>query len=554
MVGLLEAAHSNNTSQVKQALACGENVHTRGWQGETALHWAATYANSTMTIALLEAGANIKMTDDKGDKPFDWAVGSHRDNPPSFIVLLIVGLPKNSSPFIQPTPVDTQQATLCNFLISAGDYIKAENRELRRIRRETFSYCYGKPIIPFILTFAIDGPNNATLDIALWLGSQSIIKCLPTRLQEAISIVILLYTAYKRFVSTIAVGAVSYGLSKAINSLEWPSDKAWLKHELIGLLLIMVEYFIPRVRKLKELDAAFESTIRSAKDQLVVGVKSFFFKEYTPADAFIAADSQQQAVTYCKCSNTNLYSESWENRSDLERQWLVHKGALIASNAVYGDKVPKGFELIHTSITCRGLVLKAYRYLESNVVYFAYKGTTNGKDVLSDVLLAITGKPGSFEPGLAEKIANWAEEHPGIEVILTGHSLGAALASQTSLLTKLPAIVFENTGLRGNEDETLDYVISYQSTWNFINKSARWLANIGSSESHYGGKINLPSSSNTVDKIISAIPLLRDVWSHRMRNVNAAFEKHYRKRFEKGPERRETYYYELPSNALELEI
>ena len=68
---LLESASTNNTNGVLLALQAHEDVNQRGLQGETALHWAATYGNLEMIELLLKAGANIVFKDFKDQIPLD---------------------------------------------------------------------------------------------------------------------------------------------------------------------------------------------------------------------------------------------------------------------------------------------------------------------------------------------------------------------------------------------------------------------------------------------------------------------------------------------------
>ncbi len=52
-------------------IKAGANIEARAVHGQTPLHGAAAYGNEETVVALLEAGANAKARDENGHAPFD---------------------------------------------------------------------------------------------------------------------------------------------------------------------------------------------------------------------------------------------------------------------------------------------------------------------------------------------------------------------------------------------------------------------------------------------------------------------------------------------------
>lgn len=176
--------------------------------------------------------------------------------------------------------------------------------------------------------------------------------------------------------------------------------------------------------------------------------------------------------------------------------WHAFKCSCFA----YGDKLNDGFKrvqtIIHTKLDARLDILKHPE--QPNVVYFAFKGSNSWKDwLLTDIWIIIAGKPGSSRHGMVDFIKAYQKEHPNTKIILTGHSLGAALASYYSSKTGLDAIVFDSPGLGARYN--LSQVLCFQSSPNFVNSCCE----------NGGEVIELPKP-NRISKIISAIP----IWKH----------------------------------------
>lgn len=265
-------------------------------------------------------------------------------------------------------------------------------------------------------------------------------------------------------------------------------------------------------------------------------------------------------IQYSKSANQNTQpmapSNRWISLSAIDREWAIHRKALKVSNAVYSDKIPKNCNLckdLSFNEVLSGLKVNGYQDTQSGVVFLAFMGTNllDPRDIASDLLLTITGKPPAATHSLVHAIETWQKNHPGTQIVLTGHSLGASVASYVSAKTQLPAIVFENPGLRGSQ-YALDNVISYQSRRNGINQVNQYINDNGGSHAQYGHKIRLPFPSD-IERMISGIPLLGGIFSHLMTYLSDAFDKHMASRRARGlgPCGHETYQYHLTETLVQ---
>jgi len=116
-----------------------------------------------------------------------------------------------------------------------------------------------------------------------------------------------------------------------------------------------------------------------------------------------------------------------------------------------------------------GFDLYFYADTENNRIFCAFKGS---KKFLKQWIyddgggLFIKGKPLSANRHITRNIQAIQKEYPNSELILTGHSLGAALATRYSSELGLRAICHENPGIRANIDDSR--VLSFQSQPNVI--------------------------------------------------------------------------------------
>lgn len=70
---LLEAARAGKGKHMEQILELGTDVHQRGQQNETALHWIAFHGNGAMVKRLITSGADINARVKKGSTPLHLA-------------------------------------------------------------------------------------------------------------------------------------------------------------------------------------------------------------------------------------------------------------------------------------------------------------------------------------------------------------------------------------------------------------------------------------------------------------------------------------------------
>ena len=84
---LLESARTGNSTYMAQFLESGSDVHQRGQQNETALHWMAFYGNETMAKKLIASGAEINARVKKGSTPLHIAAYKGHTN----VARLLIG-------------------------------------------------------------------------------------------------------------------------------------------------------------------------------------------------------------------------------------------------------------------------------------------------------------------------------------------------------------------------------------------------------------------------------------------------------------------------------
>lgn len=228
-----------------------------------------------------------------------------------------------------------------------------------------------------------------------------------------------------------------------------------------------------------------------------------------------------------KKKKLSFEKKPWNEMLPHEKEWWIHGKALQLSDAVYGDGVPEGCQPcadLSLSNIIQGLKVQGYQDKKSGVVYISFRGTDNLVNVVDDIAMVIVGKPTIASSNLVEKINQWRDNHPNTSVVLAGHSLGASLASYVSHKTKLPAVVFDNPGLR-NKKYKLDHVTSYQSRNNVVNRFAKVIRKYGGSHiPQYGKKVKLPFP-NKLWRFLAAPPGLR-LLTHRMTYIGDAFYKH----------------------------
>lgn len=70
---LLESARAGNRKQMNHILELGADVHQRGQQNETALHWMAFHGDEVMVKRLISSGADINARVKKGGTPLHLA-------------------------------------------------------------------------------------------------------------------------------------------------------------------------------------------------------------------------------------------------------------------------------------------------------------------------------------------------------------------------------------------------------------------------------------------------------------------------------------------------
>ncbi len=114
-------------------------------------------------------------------------------------------------------------------------------------------------------------------------------------------------------------------------------------------------------------------------------------------------------------------------------------------------------------------------YVDSSTheAYIAFRGTDGLTSVKTDDMDIFTGAPiggvssDSFNTFIDKQINDLEED--GYSIYLTGHSRGASQASVVSSEYDLPAIVFENPGVRNDGTYDFSNVLSFQSSPDIVN-------------------------------------------------------------------------------------
>lgn len=163
-----------------------------------------------------------------------------------------------------------------------------------------------------------------------------------------------------------------------------------------------------------------------------------------------------------------------------ERKMSVLNDAYNASQAVYDKTLTNVHELERIDFrTAKGLnvAIGVYRNRVTGDITIAFEGTKFGvkfKEICStlDMLPLSVGisatSTNHSERKLNTLISDIKEKYPSSNIVLTGHSKGAAIASKLSHKFNLAAIVFDNPGVIGHEHD-FDRVLSIQSTPNIVN-------------------------------------------------------------------------------------
>ena len=232
-----------------------------------------------------------------------------------------------------------------------------------------------------------------------------------------------------------------------------------------------------------------------------------------------------------------LTNNAWNNFNACEKEWWIHMQAFRASAAVYEHNsahfLTQISNPVNNSIT--GLHVEFYRDGKSGTNFISFEGTdfTDIRHLGADLILLLTGQPTQATINLVNQIKQWVKENDGL-VILTGHSLGASVASFVSLLTGIPAIVFENPGIGSNS--ALKNVISYQSRANSINsmddfanlhpflKIIAGIRMLFKGPLQQGEVVKLPYPG-TLSRLFSSIPIVGGVFSHLIAYIKDAFKK-----------------------------
>ncbi len=116
-----------------------------------------------------------------------------------------------------------------------------------------------------------------------------------------------------------------------------------------------------------------------------------------------------------------------------------------------------------------GFDVSTFADQKNNTIYISFKGSQKASQwFIDDAVLAAKGIPASVNRHIKAEIQKIAQQYPNSKIILTGHSLGAAIATYYSSKLGYTALCFDNPGCR----HTGDYsnVTSFQSMPNIVNR------------------------------------------------------------------------------------
>jgi len=113
----------NKVHAVEQFLKAGADVNTRGKDdGNTGLHWAASYGLTEMAELLIGYGADVNLKNKDGNTPLHWAAGQGKLE--IVKILIASGADINAQGKLNWTPLrwaeETGNTDIANLLRSAG--------------------------------------------------------------------------------------------------------------------------------------------------------------------------------------------------------------------------------------------------------------------------------------------------------------------------------------------------------------------------------------------------------------------------------------------------
>ena len=128
----------------------------------------------------------------------------------------------------------------------------------------------------------------------------------------------------------------------------------------------------------------------------------------------------------------------------------------LASHAYRpGAPLPTGFDVVHGVEGPDGFAASAYRGPVDGreQIVIAFRGSGDRQDILQNLQSGVA-VPSQYRMAV-EFVAYVRDNHPGEEVVLTGHSLGGGLAAYASVLKDVPAVVFNAAGPSGPHADAL---------------------------------------------------------------------------------------------------
>ena len=154
--------------------------------------------------------------------------------------------------------------------------------------------------------------------------------------------------------------------------------------------------------------------------------------------------------------------------------WQTVEDAALCSVQAYNNKDrnhpgPKGMRNMGF-LQRQDLGFDAFIYADpsQNRIYVSIKGSQKATQwLLQDLVLSSSGKLITINNDMLNFIADVLSQYKNAEIIFTGHSLGAAIASYFGMHFKKTAIVFDNPGHVHKGDES--FVTSFAVLENLVN-------------------------------------------------------------------------------------